>query len=45
MVCGMQVVVSGTKELDKLYYRINVGRPGSVKTESFRDLQKVRLLW
>ena len=35
-----KVDISGKKKEQKLYRRVNVGRPGSMKIESFRELQK-----
>lgn len=34
-----KVDVTGNKELGKLYYRHTVGRPGSMKIETFRELR------
>lgn len=34
-----KVTVSGNKFNDKLYRRVNVGRPGSMKVETFKQLQ------
>lgn len=34
-----KVTVTGRKYDDKLYRRVNVGRPGSMKVETFKDLQ------
>ena len=36
-----KVTVSGNKYRDKIYYRHTVGRPGSLKRESFKTLQNV----
>lgn len=35
-----KVAVTGNKELGKLYYRHTVGRPGSLKIETLRDIRK-----
>ena len=40
VVNAEKVVVSGKKDVQKVYRRVNVGRPGSMKTERFVDLQK-----
>lgn len=40
VVNAEKVVVSGKKNVQKLYRRVNVGKPGSMKTERFVDLQK-----
>lgn len=39
-----KVKVTGTKTEDKMYFNHVTGRPGSYRMESFKDLQKVRLL-
>ena len=42
VVNAEKVQVGGDKENQKMYYN-HTGRPGSLKTESFKHLQKVRL--
>lgn len=37
-----QVLVTGNKFNQKLYRRHTTGRPGSMKVETFKDLQAVR---
>lgn len=42
VINAAQVEVTGRKYDEKLYRRVNVGRPGSMKVETFKELQAVR---